>query len=207
VNLRFTIYDLRLRRLAGRPVFVGACGLAGQLQAQPSNAVPALIPAYAELPMTFWERHGTFVIIGVIAFFILAAFAVWKRWQPQPPVILPPETVARAALQKLLPAAENGKVLSEVSQILRRYVIAAFGLPAAEMTTKEFCAVISGHEKIGAELAGKISGLLHVCDRDKFSPKSVAPPINAVDRAGELIALAESARTETHRRDACATTT
>ncbi|HEY5041925.1 MAG TPA: hypothetical protein VIK53_07970 [Verrucomicrobiae bacterium] len=82
--------------------------------------------------------------------------------------------------------------MSEASQILRRYFSATFRLPATEMTTAEFCAALTNDEKIGAELAQMISTFLRVCDQDKFSPKIIAPPMNAVDRARELISRSEA---------------
>jgi hypothetical protein len=115
---------------------------------------------------------------------------------------LPPEILAREALTKLLRQPEDGKILSEVSQILRRYVITAFELPAAELTTTEFCAALAASEKVGAELAQTISSFLRECDGRKFSPASEPAPLNAAERALELIALAEEVR---DRRDACPT--
>jgi hypothetical protein len=158
------------------------------------NALPALAPAYGELPPTFWEHHQTTVIIASFAFLAFGFWFVKTRLRPESPKILPPEAVACQALAKLQGQPEDGKLLSEVSQILRRYFSAAFGLPATEMTTTEFCAAITAHEKIGAELAQTVSSFLRVCDQDKFAPKIIAPPINAVDRALELVALAEISR-------------
>ena len=114
--------------------------------------------------------------------------------RPESKVVLPPETVARQALAKLQPQPEDGKLLSEVSQILRRYVAAAFELPAAEMTTAEFCTALAGNEKIGAELTQTISNFLRECDERKFSLSSAAAPLNAAARALELVASAETRR-------------
>jgi hypothetical protein len=163
-------------------------------KAADTNALPALAPAYGELPPTFWEQHGTPVIVGGFAFVILAMLVLWKLFQPKPVVILPPEFVARAALAKLIGRPEDGKLLSDVSQILRRYVIAAFNFPAAELTTAEFCTVFTSNGTIGAELAESISGFLRECDVRKFSPTKSAPAINAASRALELIALCEKQR-------------
>ena len=114
----------------------------------PTNALPALAPPYGEIPPTFWERHGTVILVAGIALIALAVLILWKLFQPKPPVILPPEVLAREALSKLLDQPEDGRLLSNVSQILRRYVIAAFELPAAELTTTEFCAALAASEKI-----------------------------------------------------------
>jgi hypothetical protein len=167
-----------------------------------TNALPALAPPYGEIPPTLWERHGTMILVAGIAVIALAVLILWKIFRPKPSVILPPEVVAREALTKLLCQPEDGQLLSNVSQILRRYVITAFELPAAELTTTEFCAALAASEKIGAELSGFISDFLRECDDRKFSTSPAAAPLNAATHALELVALTENAR---HRQDACAT--
>ena len=114
--------------------------------------------------------------------------------RPESPKLLPPETVARQSLAKLQSQPEDGKLLSEVSQILRRYVSTAFALLPGEMTTAEFCTALVGHEKIGAELAQAISNLLRECDAQKFSSSPAGTSLNAATRALELIAGAEKQR-------------
>ncbi len=157
-----------------------------------TNDLPKLIPAYGELPSSFWEQHQTAVIIAGFAFLAFLFLFVKTMLRPESPKNLPPETVARQALAKLQGQPEDGILLSEVSQILRRYFSTAFGIPATEMTTTEFCDALASDEKIGAELAQMISSFLRVCDQDKFSPKILAPPMNAVDRARELISRSET---------------
>ena len=107
--------------------------------------------------------------------------------------------VAREALAKLQRQPEDGNVLSQISQILRRYVGAAFQFPSGEATTAEFSAALAGSEKIGAELAQTISSFLHECDERKFSPANPTAPLNAATRALEIISLVEKVR---HRCDA-----
>jgi len=167
-----------------------------------TNALPALAPAYSELPPMFWEQHETAIIIGGFAFLAFAFLLLKVMLRPESKVVLPPEVLAREALAKLLRQPEDGKRLSEVSQILRRYVAAAFEFPPDEMTTAEFCAALAGSKKIGAELAQIISNLLQECDARKFSPASSSAPLDAANRALELIALSEKVR---DRHDACPT--
>ena len=152
-----------------------------------TNALPALIPAYGEIPPTFWEQNRMVVIIDVIVFLAVVMAVAWEVFRPKPVLVLPPEKIAREALTKLQAQPEDGKLLSEVSQILRRYVGAVFGFPGGEMTTAEFCAAISGREKIGTELAGATASFLRECDVRKFSSANSATPVNAVNRALELV--------------------
>ena len=156
-----------------------------------TNALSALIPAYGEILPTFWEQNGTVVIIDVIVFLAVAAAVVWEIFRPKHAPVLPPEKIAREALTRLQAQPEDGKLLSAVSQILRRYVGDAFGFPGGEMTTAEFCTTISCYDKIGTELAGTIASFLRECDVRKFSLKNSATPVNAVIRALEIIADAE----------------
>jgi hypothetical protein len=153
--------------------------------------LPALAPAYGELPPTLWERYQSVIIVTGLALLAMAFLILWMVLRPKTQVGLPPEAVARRALAKLSGQPEDGKLLSDVSQILRRYVCAAFELPDNEMTTAEFTARLAANEKIGAELAQMISDFLGICDKDKFSPKTSAPPLNAVARALALLSFAE----------------
>jgi hypothetical protein len=176
--------------------------LSAVAQAADTNAIPALAPAYGELPPTFWEQQQSIIIVGVFAL-LAVAFLFLRVWlRPETPVVLPPEVLAREALTKRLHQPEDGQLLSEVSQILRHYLVAVFQLPPGEMTTAEFCMVIAGRSKIGAELAQSIADFLRACDERKFSTASAATPLDAASRALELIAIAEQ---KAHRQDACAT--
>lgn len=153
-----------------------------------SSVLPPLIPAYGELPPTFWEQHKLAIIGGGFLFIIVQSVILWKMLMKLQPAAEPPENLARAALNRLLDEPEDGKLLSEVSQILRRYIGAAFQMRGEELTTSEFTAEISRHEKIGGELAEKIAGFLRECDARKFAPPNHAPPVEAVETALDFIA-------------------
>jgi hypothetical protein len=168
--------------------------LSAAAKAADTNALPALVPAYGQIPPTFWEHYGTLVLAGGIALIVLGVLILWKIWQPRLAVVLPPEILARDALAKLLPQPETGELLSAVSHILRRYAAAVFALPPGEMTTADFCVALTASQKTGAELAVAISGFLRECDRQKFSSSPADAPFNAASRALELIARAEARR-------------
>jgi hypothetical protein len=161
--------------------------------AQDADKIPKLAPPYPELPPTFWEQYGNSIIIGGIVLVLLVAVGIWLGLRKRPVAIVPPEVRARNELLALQALPEDGAVLSKVSQALRRYFIAAFGLPPGEYTTAEFCRVIHRNEKIGAELSTSVAVFLRNCDENKFSPVSTTP-LSAVARALELVERGEALR-------------
>jgi hypothetical protein len=174
-------------------MFLSLALFALSLSAQISrtNALPPLAPAYGEIPPTFRERHGTAMLVAGSILIALAGAVVWIILRPQPPVLVPPQVLARETLAKLRRQPENGQVLSEISQTLRRYLLAAFGFPAGEWTTSDFCAALAGSEQVGAKLAQAVADFLHECDQQKFAPVPAAAPLDAAARALELIDQSE----------------
>jgi len=158
-----------------------------------TNALPSLAPAYGVLPPTFWERYGTAILMAWFTFAILAAMFFWVIIEARTPLVVPPDILACRALEKLRQQQpENGNVLSEISQILRRYIATAFEFPSGELTTVEFSAALAASQKTGPELARNISDFLRECDRRKFSPANPGAPLNAVDRALQLVAQVQT---------------
>ena len=147
-----------------------------------------LLPPHGELPPTLWEQHHSAILAGTGVVAILAALAIRQWLRPKPARVLPPEQIARAALQKLASQAEDGKVVSAVSQILRRYPGAVLDFPGGEMTTAEFIAALARHDRIAPQLGAAIAGFLRECDARKFSPAKAGPPLHAANRALEFIA-------------------
>jgi hypothetical protein len=159
-----------------------------------NGEIPALRPPHAELAPTFWELHGVAVVICVVLFLALVGVAIWFLTRPKPPVVVPAEALARKALEPLGQRPEDGALLSQVSQILRHYMSAAFNLPPIELTTTEFCRAIAGHERVGPELSTALSEFLQKCDQRKFAPPAPAPPLSVVDQALKLIEQAQTRR-------------
>jgi hypothetical protein len=127
----------------------------------------------------------------------LAVLGWWWR-RPRPPVAVPIEIQVRRALEGLRQQGEDGRTLSEVSRWLRRYFIVAFGLPAEEMTTAEFCRLVRGREELGAELAGALAEFLRRCDELKFAPTQSAAPFEVAARALQLVEVGEARRARQH---------
>lgn len=161
--------------------------------AQVTNEIPPLMPAYPAIPPTFWEQHGTSLVLTSFTALLLIALVIWLALKPKSVTPEPPETLARRALEVLRQRNEDGVVLSEVSQILRRYLVAVFALAPDELTTSEFCLTLHRNQKVSAELAAAVADFLRRCDERKFSPVATSP-LNAAARALELVQLAEARR-------------
>ena len=164
--------------------------------AQLTNDIPPLRPPQPEIPPAFLEQHRWSVSIGSVALLALAGFAVWRRLQPKPESAVPPEVQVQQALESLRLQSETGAVLSRISQSLRRYLVAAFGLPPEELTTTEFCRALADSTQVGPELSLALSQFLRECDRLKFAPSASPTELNAAARALELVASAEERRAQ-----------
>jgi hypothetical protein len=179
---------LGLWLIAAQPIFAAATN-------PPANdAIPPLRPPHAEIPATFWDQYSAWVILAGVLVMALVGAAIWFLTRPKPPVVVPPEVLARSALEPLRQQVEDGALLSRVSQVLRHYVAAAFDLPPGELTTAEFCGAITGHPLIGPDLSAALSAFLRLCDQDKFSPPAPVPPLSAVAQALKLIDQAQARR-------------
>ncbi len=176
-----------LTAMAGIPFLAGA--------ADPVSVVafPPLRPAHAEIQLTFWEQYGWLAIISALVVAALAGFILWLQTRPQPAAALPPETQARLALAALPAGAADDATLSQVTQILRRYVRQAFKFPPGEPTTTAFCQMVLKNPLIGPELAGSLHDFFRDSDRRKFSPARPGEnPVNAVAQALALIDRCEA---------------
>ena len=165
---------------------------AAQAATNDPDAIPPLRPPRGEIGPSFWEEHGLAMVVSVVVFLLLVAVVIWLLTRPKPAVALSPAAQARLALEGLRGRSEAGPLLSEVSQILRRYLVAVFELPPGEHTTAEICQALSSSPRPGAELARSIAEFLRRCDERKFAPASPAGTLEAVPRALEFIDRAEA---------------
>src|SRR6266700_117126 len=202
----------------GLPMLAARRMMAADTNPAALDAIARLRPPRGEIPPTFWEQYGLWMMVAACLLLGLAGAAVWFFNRPGQPIPLAPEVQARQALRGLPQQPEDGAVLSGVSQILKRYVAAAFGLPAGELTTSEFCRALAGHEPVGAELSAAFADFLRHCDERKFAPRTPSlqatarraglprhseakaggplPALNAVAQAFGLIELAEARRAQ-----------
>jgi hypothetical protein len=179
---------------AGLSLLAVPCLFAAATNSLAPDEIPPLRPPQAEIPPSFWEQYGLWVVLLGVLLLILACAAAWFLTRPKPPMIVPPEVQARQALEPLRQQAEDGALLSRITQILRHYVAAAFRLPPGELTTAEFCHAVKDHGPIGPELSAALTEFLHQCDQRKFSLPAPPPPFSAVAQALKLTEQAETRR-------------
>ncbi len=209
-NIQHLTLNIQRRRLArflliGRWAFNVQCSMfplmiiflavALPLHGQ-SNDLPLLSPPYGDLPPTLWEQHGTFFVFAGLGAIVLVVLGLCLMFRPRPKIIIPSNVQARGALNNLRQQPEDGVVLSRVSQVVRHYFSDVFQLSPGELTTTEFCREISGNEKIGSELSTATANFLRDCDDRKFSQASVWVPLDAANRALNLVAQAEQRRAQ-----------
>jgi hypothetical protein len=181
-----------------------ALPLHAQTNAADTNALPALLPPYGELPATFWEQHKTSAVVAGIGIVALVAFGFWLLFRPRPKTVVPPEVQARRALEELRRQPEDGAVLSRISQVVRHYFISVFQLVPGELTTAEFNRELTRCHKINSELVFATIEFLRNCDARKFSPAVAGKPdaatcaLNLIERAEQRRAqLRQTAATQT----------
>ncbi len=182
------------RNFSAALALLAAASLVAATNSAPPDAIAPLRPPRAEIPPGFWEQYGFWIIILGMLLVGIALAALWFVTRPRPPVVVPPEVQARQALGALRPTPEDGALLSQVSQIVRHYVAAAFHLPPGELTTSEFCRTIAGCEQIDSELSAAFADFLRQCDQRKFAPSQPRSPLAAVSWALKLIDEAEARR-------------
>jgi hypothetical protein len=163
--------------------------------------IPPLEPALPEVPPGFWERHGMLIAVLLFIFLIAVGASIWllKRKRTIPPE--PPATTARQQLSRLRKAPADARLLSTVSNVLKRYLANAFDLPKAEMTTGEFCRALAGQSRLGTELSSRATALLRSWDEQKFSATPPAWTEKPVEQANEMVDLGEARLAQLRRAE------
>ena len=131
-------------------------------------------PMLAELQGPWWARHWPWFAVGVLALAgAVGGLLVWLRRADQ----RARTTAFERAIERLerlqrrgLPnTAELDAWYVELSDIVRRYIEARFGLRAPELTTEEFLAEAGRSAELTPSHRSLLSAFLERCDRVKFA--------------------------------------
>jgi hypothetical protein len=139
--------------------------------ATPPVAIRDIAPPIDVFPYPLW----VIILAGCVAAAVLGVL-IWLlvRWLRRPPKVPPPlpREVALRALEQLksqVRVMEPYAFSIAVSDVLRAYVGAAYGLHAPRQTSPEFLAAISGYEKFTDADRSLLAGFLERCDLIKFA--------------------------------------
>lgn len=132
------------------------------------------------------------IIAAAAALAILLAAIISARKLRKPPIVVPGE-IARKELASLAEVPEDGNVLSRTTQILRHYFMQVLRMGFGELTTREFCGLLSQREDVDSAIATRTVRLLRAADERKFRGNIETRPLGAVREAYEIIVLQDSA--------------
>jgi len=99
--------------------------------------IPPLRPVRGELVPGFWELYGGWFVLGMALLAAATVAALRYHRRKNPAIATPPDVLARQALEILRDRTEDVALVTEVSRLLRQYLVAAFGLPPEELTITE----------------------------------------------------------------------
>ncbi len=159
-----------------------------------TNEIPALRPPREEIPPTFWETHGAWIVAGGLTATVVGGLVIWYIFKPRPAPVVPPEVRARQSLDLLTGKPMDREALSRMSQTLKLYLSEAFGLPKGEMTTAEFCQAMAAKPEVGPVLMKQMGQFLRRADEAKFAPESASSDF--LPEAFRLVELGEARRSE-----------
>jgi hypothetical protein len=168
---------------AGRPVHAQTTPASGNPSRINLPALPGASSAPAAgsadihdlhnlVPLTYWERNGTWIIISSIAGVVLLGVVIALLLRKKPAVRLTPHQIALRELEAARALAKDGQdkiFASAASDAVRHYLENAYHMPAPERTTEEFLAEASRHAWLRGELAGLLRRFLEFCDLAKFA--------------------------------------
>lgn len=180
-------------------VFIALTVFAAETNGPSDALTSSLRPPRGEIPPSFWEQYGAWLILGTVLAVAVLAFAIWFITRPKPVTPIPFSVQARQELGPLRQLPEDGALLSRTSQIVRHYLAAMFSLASEERTTTEFAEAVLDDPRVGPALAAEVSEFLRICDVRKFAPGAPAASSGTVDRALLIIDRAEGRLAELKR--------
>jgi hypothetical protein len=164
-----------------------------------SATAPDIHDLHSLAPLTFWERHGTEVIVYGLLGATLLAVGLWFFLHKKPVPPLTPYERAMRELQFARGLRDTGqdKVFAiAASDAVRHYLENAYQMPAPERTTEEFLQVAASHAWLHGELTTLLRRFLEFCDLAKFAGQQFGAEEREqlLNAAREFIEAAEKLR-------------
>jgi len=193
LEIRITDARGKTRVVRAAPVKVAVASVLKKEDKNPADIVG---------PLTIREKPGAIAVRALIIGLALLALgaATWfllrrrrRRAAEKPKVVEPPDVTALRALSRLKTAGlvERGKIkafYTELSEILREYLAARYGVRTLEETTSRIVAALRRHWQAASD-AARFENLLREADLVKFAkarPDEVAC-FTALDAAAALV--------------------
>ena len=126
-----------------------------------------------DLPMETWQIIA--ITCGILALLFILIFTIKKRHGQHPGISIVPPDPYHKALQELEAALQLIQRLDQrpfatgLTDAVRGYLAAVFGLPAPECTTEEVLEQLPSVTLLTEEIRENITHLLQQCDLAKFT--------------------------------------
>ncbi len=155
------------------------------------TGLPALKPPRGPLPLSVYERHKPLFWAGAGCLVLASGglFFYLRRALPEP--VIAPALQARRDLENAAREIDPGLLLSDVSRVVRLYIVQTFNLPGGELNTAEFLSAAYASNDVGPRLADSLAVFLKACDDGKFAPEPAGLPGDPTAEALKLIAQGE----------------
>jgi hypothetical protein len=157
---------------------------------QPIKPIKDILPVEADKPITgikiidkLLREHLALVIVGLLLVFAGIAYFIYMRRKKRPALPPPPPEPLHVKTLRLLAELEKqglwqkGEVKEyyvRLTDILRTYIEARYGLPAMERTTDELTAVTGRHKELAAHTR-QLYTILSTADMAKFARAQPLP--------------------------------
>ena len=157
------------------------------IQIDTATYTPHDIKGQITYPITFAEvLPWVLGAIGLAALVLLAIYLIrryFRKGQDEkskdPPYVVALRGLDRYRGDKFWAPDKQKTFYSGVTDTLKEYMDAEFGVDAPEMTTAELFAALKGREDITPEMYDRLKGLFETADFVKFAKMTVPPEENA----------------------------
>ena len=159
-------------RLFSFPFFIGMHLWLGLSPLHAQAATPELKGIRDIVRQSYWANNQNWLLPSIIAAILLIAYITYRLCKRTP---TPPLTAYERAQKRLKEALEyiehldDKKFSSRISNTLRQYIEARFGLRAPEQTTEEFLNAARSDENISENALHTLEEFLKHCDLAKFA--------------------------------------